>query len=141
MKFSNRDGKITDSALNECEMALELTFPKPLRECYLFANGGEPTPYVFENEELDTVVSEFIPIISANRGTAMASYYRIVKSKRIVPLNFFPFARDGGGDYFFVDTNAKEGTVFFYRSDSNSSRKLLDLKMGIMSFWESLKAE
>ena len=28
----------------------------------LASNGGEPDPYVFENDELDTVVSKFLPL-------------------------------------------------------------------------------
>jgi hypothetical protein len=107
---------------------------------YLASNGGEPDPYVFENDELDTVVSEFLPLRSESRGTAVRSYKLLVLERAVVSPNLFPFAVDGGGDYFFVDTETPDGKVFFFRSDA-ADPSLVSLGIDINEFWAALKPE
>jgi len=119
-----------------------VTLPDPLRRQYLRANGGSPDPYVFENDELDTVVAAFLPLTATGDGdTAVETYADLVASKGIVPRHFFPFAVDGGGDYFFVDTATAEGAVYFYRSDSAEAAGLVPLHLGVDDFWSALKPE
>jgi len=107
---------------------------------YLASNGGEPDPYVFENDELDTVVSEFLPLRSESRGTAVQTYKLLVLERAIVSPNFFPFAVDGGGDYFFIDTKTPDGKVFLFRSDA-AAPSLVSLGINLNEFWASLKPE
>jgi SMI1-KNR4 cell-wall len=113
----------------------------PGAKLYLLANGGIPEPYVFEDENLDTVVTEFLPLKSENANTAITCYRDLVLDKKSVPRYFFPFAVDGGGDYFFVDTATPEGAIYFYRHDNASSKPLLNLKVGFERFWALLKDE
>ena len=123
------------------ERLLGFSFPEPLRSSYLAANGGEPDPYVFQNDDVDTVVSQFLPLVSSSRGTSVDAYRRLVKQKKIVSPHFFPFAVDGGGDYFFVDMRTPVGDVYFYRSDCESDQMLLNLHMSLDEFWSSLSEE
>ena len=141
MQFLNPDPPLTEADIAGCEAACRLRFPAPMRACYLGSNGGKPDPYVFENDEVDTVVARFLPLVSGSRGTAVQSYQRLVSQQAIVPPQFFPFAVDGGGDYFFADTNSPEAMVSFFRADADEDERLLPLNLGIDEFWAFLKPE
>ncbi len=141
MKFDDTEPSITLQDVAVVEASLGIRFPATLRDLYIHANGGNPEPYVFENKNLDTVVTEFLPLISEVREAAVKVYKRLVLDKRLVPLHFFPFAIDGGGDYFFIDCSTADGAVHFYRSDSLKSEKLLNLELNFNTFWSSLKGE
>ncbi|TPI23262.1 SMI1/KNR4 family protein [Mesorhizobium sp. B4-1-1] len=141
MRFLNSEHPLTGDMIAQCEKACGLVLPAPARELYARSNGGEPDPYVFQNDELDTVVSEFLPLAAESRGTAVQSYRRLVTEKAVVAARFFPFAIDGGGDYFFVDTQTRDGAVYFYRSDSRFDQGLLPLGLDFTGFWAALVAE
>lgn len=141
MNFTNSDSPITEAQIVECEANSGIRLPASLRSTYLKYNGGEPDPYVFQDDRIDTVVSEFLPLKSMSRGSAVRSYELLVKERAIVPSNFFPFAVDGGGDYFFVDMNTPDGKVFFFLSDSTDVSALHPLGMGLYEFWDALIPE
>lgn len=143
MRFDNPEVPITLDEIILIESKLTLSFPQELKEQYLFSNGGSPDPYVYEDDNLDTVVSSFLPLISSRgKRTAIDTYKNLVQSKKIVPRNYFPFAADGGGDYFFVDCDSNDGIVYFYRSDSaDEDGPLLSLGVGAKEFWSRLKPE
>src|SRR5258707_4129116 len=101
MNFINPSSSIAPQDIADAEAVLGVNLPPPVRELYLSENGGSPESYVFEDENIDTVVSEFLPLKSERRGSAMKSYERLVLDKKLAPRNFLPFAVDGGGDYFF----------------------------------------
>lgn len=143
MRFLNSHDAITKQQILSISDQLGLSFPKDLLDIYEGSNGGTPEPYVYEDDNLDTVVVEFLPLVSTRqKRTAVESYANLVRSKKIVPPNLFPFAMDGGGDYFFIDCNTPIGEVYFFRSDrSSGSSPLVALNLGIRSFWESMKPE
>jgi hypothetical protein len=141
MKFVGQEPPLSKETIARIESFLGVHFPDVLRQNYLTANGGEPIPYVFESDVLDTVVSEFLPLASDIRGTAVQCYQKLVLEERIVEKHFFPFAVDGGGDYFFTDIQTEVGDVYFYNSDSSRPNPLIRLNLGIDSFWKALKAE
>ena len=140
MNFTGSSDAISGLQIAACEEACGVRLPLSLRECYQESNGGQPEPYVFENDHLDTVVSEFLPLSTDGRGGAVKTYLLLVRERKIVPSHFFPFAVDGGGEYFFVDTKSEEGAVYFFRSDSNEPG-LLPLNLGVREFWQALKPE
>jgi len=139
--FSQRDHPVSGQDIDSIEGLVGLRFPKSVRELYLLTNGGVPTPYVFENDNLDTVVAEFLPLKSPVRGSAVIAYDKLIKSERLAPRSFFPFAVDGGGDYFFIDCDTAEATVYFLRSDTTHGPRLLNLKLNFSQFWAELKSE
>ena len=141
MIFTNSDLHIDEAQIDRCEADCAVRLPRALRLTYLASNGGEPEPYVLQTDEVDTVVSAFLPLKSNSRGTAVQSYFQLVRERAIVAPHFFPFAVDGGGDYFFVDTSTDDGRVFFYRSDSASTPCLLPLGLNVDEFWAALRPE
>ena len=140
MKFTNQGSTITTRDIEHVENSLGLKLPRAVHKLYLFANGGSPKPYVFENDSIDTVVSGLLPL-KAQKGTAIVAYKKLVLNKKLVPQQFFPFAVDGGGDYFFVDCSTIDGTVYFFRGDSASAERLISLAVGFDQFWSLLKDE
>jgi hypothetical protein len=109
MQFSDSEDILSPVELEQIEKDLQLEFPEPVKRRYLDSNGGSPSPYVFTNYDVDTVVSELLPLTSETSGTAVQSYQHLVLNLKLVPRTFFPFAVDGGGDYFFVDCTSPIG--------------------------------
>jgi cell wall assembly regulator SMI1 len=142
MKFDNKDRDVTADEIASAEAEIGIKFPEALRTLFLENNGGDPDPYVFESEMLQTAVSETLPLFSSEgRGTALDTYRNLVLGKQIVPKKFFPFAVDPGGDYFFVDCSNAEGTVYFFRSDIATGEHLENLGLSLDLFWKSLVEE
>jgi SMI1 / KNR4 family (SUKH-1) len=141
MKFINSESPITEQDIAHVERIIGLNFPPVIRDFYLSTNGGSPEPYVFENEAIDTVVSEFLPLKSEGKGTALASYEYLVCKKKLVPRHFLPFAIDGGGDYFFTDLLTSDGKVYYFNSDTIDRNPLVSLSLSFKQFWNSLKVE
>jgi hypothetical protein len=138
--FTSGGPALSSADVTNAERKLGITFPAALRRAYLSSNGGSPYPYVFENDDLDTVVTEFLPL-SGRTGTAIQTWTRLIREQGLLPERYFPFAVDGGGDYFFVDCASPEGAVYIYRSDTSLDDRLLDLRMELDDFWASLKEE
>lgn len=130
-----------DVAQHEANLGFRL--PESLRRFYLATNGGTPDRYVYEDANLDTSVSKFLPLHSdAPVGHAVATYRYLTEEKCLVAPQFFPFAVDGGGDYFLVDTARTDAPVYFYNSDTaDESRRLLPLRIGFDAFCNALKRE
>jgi hypothetical protein len=143
MQFTNLDRKLSNEEILNVESDLGISFPESLRDLFANHNGGQPEPYVFQEQGLHTVVNETLPLFSGEgRGTAVRTYQLLVIERQIVRKNFFPFAVDAGGDYFFADCNASNSPVYFYRSDVGVDRnRLLDLNLTLNEFWDCLQPE
>ena len=141
MQFTHSQESVSVEEIGDLEMALGLRLSEPVRRCYLVANGGVPSLYVFTNDDIDTVVSKLLPLKSTGTGTAIECYKRLVLALKLVPQSMFPFAIDGGGDYFFVDCGTVKGRVFFYRGDTDEHNRLVDLGLDFEDFWASLRSE
>ena len=139
MRLTDSHAALTPQDIADVEAKIGLRFPAPVRKLYLSANGGILDPCGFQNESLDTLVAEFLPLKVEDGDNAIAAYQDLVVDQETVPLNFFPFAVDMGGDYFFVDTTTPEGTVYFHRHDTASTDPLLNLRVGFERFWSALR--
>jgi hypothetical protein len=112
-----------------------------IRAAYLRANGGQPDPYVIENSRVDTVVSEFLSLTTGEGLSSPEAYASLIQKKGLAPPNFFPFAVEGGGDFFFVDLNTSTADVYIYTADAEPGEELQSLGLGLDEFWSSLKPE
>src|SRR5262245_15397292 len=133
VRFVDCDEPLTEERIAHFERELGLRFPQSLREHYLRANGGCPDPYVYEDDDVDTVVQECLPL-GHGKGSAIKTYEVLVLFKAFVPKWFFPFACDPTGDYFYVDCSSEAGDVYLYRHDT-AGEPLVDLKVGLDEFW------
>ncbi len=141
MKFDDPDVSLTLPEISRIEHEIGLRFPTALRDHYLTTNGGSPDPYVYEDEKLDTALSECLPLMSM-RGThtAVETYRTLVVDKGLVPRQFFPFAVDGGGNYFFVDCSSQDADVHVYLHDTQFE-SVVSLGVTLQQFWARLKNE
>lgn len=143
MEFTDLDKKLSRDEITNIENELGISFPEKLRELFENYNGGVPVPYVLEESVLNTVINETLPLITnKGRGTAVRTYRLLVIERQITKRNFFPFAVDAGGDYFFVDCDTSDSRVYFFRSDSDLfCNRLIDLELTLEEFWGRLKSE
>lgn len=137
MKFRRSGPPLTNEELSSVEAELKLRFPRGLRDQYLQVNGGYPEPSLFRRGEVDVEVTEFLPLERDGRGLSAVGVYRLMALQRkLLPLYFFPFAIDGGGNLFLVDCRFDAGPVYVWWLDV-SDDNLLDLRVGIADFWSS----
>jgi hypothetical protein len=143
VSFTDSEQPLSAKEIDAIADSVGLTFPSALKAHYLHANGGAPEPYVFEDDSVSTVVSEVLPL-KARRGvgTAVQSYRRLALEKRLIPKHMFPFAVEGGGDYFLVDCSSESGEVFYYRHDTAfENNRVRSLGVDLEGFWDKLKEE
>ena len=141
MRFEKRRPALGATDISEVEDRFELTLPEDLRSVYTQSNGGTLADYVYDDEGVSTVISQILPLTADSGMSAARSYQLLVEDRAIVPRHFFPFAVDGGGDYFFVDCRTAEGRVHFFRADEDPPDQLLDLGVGISDFAARLRSE
>jgi cell wall assembly regulator SMI1 len=140
MKFTDCKEPPTDEQIASFELELGIRFPPALREHYLHANGGSPDPYMYEDENVETVVLSCFPL-GRGKGSAISVYENLVVKKAVVPRNFFPLTSDGGGDIFFVDCSSENGTVYLWHHELGDDNPLVPLNVGLDEFWSRLKPD
>lgn len=141
MKFRKHRPALRPGDISDVEDRFELTLPEDLKAIYMQSNGGTLVDYVYDDVEVATVISQILPLSADSGMNAARSYHLLVEDRGIVPRHFFPFAVDGGGDYFFVDCRTDEGRVHFFRADEDPPEQLLDLGVGIADFSARLRPE
>lgn len=142
MEFVNKDKTLTLDEVKAVEAALHLHFPEALRELFVANNGGKPMPYVLSTDTIDSVVNETLPLISEReRMTAPDLHHKLVADMKMIERRFFPFAGDGGGDYYFVDCDDPQGGVYISMHDSAKGFRLERVWNSISGFWDQLVAE
>lgn len=142
MKFTKQERRLSEDDIFHAEDEVGIDFPGPLRDLYRETNGGYPSRYIYRDEEVETVVAQLLPLrAEGTRGTSVKSYTRLVVRLELVPAHFFPFAVDGGGDYFFIDCESSNGVVYLYQADNDDSRRFRCLGVGVAEFWGALTTE
>lgn len=141
MTFDDPGPSLSTKDIERIEHELGVKLPTPVAKKYAESNGGEPDRYVLDMKGVSTVVTEFLPLHADERMNASRSYRLLVLRRKIVARHFFPFAIDGGGDYFFVDTTSEDGCVLFFRADEDPGEELLDLGVSFEEFWSLLSYE
>lgn len=136
IEFKNPDVPISPSVFDAFELEFELTIPEVVKLFYCANNGGEPSHFIFRTEDHELIVNAVLPFVSnTTPHTAVYCYRSLVLSKKLVSRNFFPFAIDPGGEYFFVDCTSSEGPVVTFNSDMTEIEKVSD---SFLQFWDGL---
>jgi hypothetical protein len=117
-KIIGSSKKVTESDIQRVEKALNIKFPKSLKDFYLMHNGGKMSGE--GNIFLDTKkgktydVRQFLPILYKKKtGDSLLedSYQLFVVEKKLIPPNFIPFAENCSGFQYCIDSKTEE--VFF----------------------------
>jgi len=111
--YSDPGPLLSQADIETAERRIGVQLPPVVQRLYLASNGGSPEPYVFSDENIDTVVSEFLQLTGGSRGTALECYQRLVEKKKLTPAHFVPFGVDGGGDYFLSIAEHPTGPFSF----------------------------
>lgn len=108
--FTDTLKSITAKDLEDLETALKIVLPNDFKQHYLKYNGGYPEKEHFYMEDYDTFlwVDFFRSIKYSNEDKTVESAYDFfVIDKKVIPINFLPFASDLGGNQICIniDTN------------------------------------
>ncbi len=119
MKLEESEQKITSEELANFEKQFKLNLPEAYKKIILEYNGGFPEKPYFKEKEIifNAIKYGFDPVEND-----------INDLKDIVPKNFYPFGRDGGGWYFCMDLTAGEkyGKIYFCPMDGDEPEFLAD---------------
>lgn len=138
MRFDKPERPLEESEIKKVEKRLGLEFPAALKRHYLRANCGRPDPCVYFGKSVEAVVSECLPLMAKRADeTAVQVYDHLVTKLRLLPTQYFPFAVDPGGDYFFVDCSSPKADVVIYHHDT-AFEPLVSLGVGLEEFWQKL---
>ena len=136
--FSESMSPASNEQIDDVERRIGFSFPGALRRVFREANGGRPYPYIYRDDNNDTDVSECLAI-REGKGSALWTYELLVRTKHLVPEQYFPFAVDSGGDCFLVDCSPKAGGVWLYVHDT-AFEHLRFLSANLDEFWSRLVA-
>lgn len=109
-KLINCAQPLTLSQIHSVEEKLNIHFPSSLIELYLSYNGGiiegDRNIYIAPGEN-DYYIKYFLPIDNKSKFPYIdfeSVYNEYIIEKRIIPVDFIPFALDGGGWPFCINT-------------------------------------
>lgn len=136
VEFIECEAPATAEEIEAVEKYVGYRFPAGLRRLFESANGGRPEPYIFRHGRIDTAVSECLPL-RTGKNSALATYEILIRQKKLLPDNYFPFAVDGTGDYFFVDCTSADALVTLYVHDT-AFEHVVPLNIGIEEFWSRM---
>lgn len=140
--FTNSDGPLSRADILSVQRDLGVQLAPELVDFYLSTNGGEPERYVLARPDIrvETSVTEFLPLRSDRPGvlTAADVYRSEILERRLLPTSYFPFAVDGGGDFFYLDSDSERCVL--YRHDTIFEKRI-PLDVSLSDFIESLVSE
>lgn len=132
--FSESRAAATEADIVGFETELGFTLPSGIRELFLTANGGRPTPSIIGGK-MGTDVSQCLAL-REGRGSVAWTYDLLARKHKTVPPYLLPFAVDSGGNTFLVDCRTDDGPVHLLLHELPS--KSLSLRMNLDEFWRSL---
>ncbi len=122
--------KLEEKTLNSIEEEHNLIIPDDLKEFLLLHNASIP---ILKSFDTDTSKDETINNIldfNFNSEELFAEIYNSIKN--YIPKGFFPFARDGFGNYICASSNSN---IIFY---NHENQKIFSIANDFQEFFESL---
>lgn len=122
MEDASTNQGVGEAGLAAIEKKLGVKFPDDYREFLLTQNGGRPTPSLVDVSPTRSVPLQlFLAAVSAVPSHTIAGVKGQYTDR--MPPEFFPIARDGGGNLLLMDP---AGEVYFWdhelESDSDSAQ-------------------
>ena len=132
-KLINCAQPLTLSQIRSVEKKLNIHFPSSLIELYLLYNGGiiegNRNIYIAPNEN-DYYIKYFLPIDNKSNYPYIdfeSIYNEYVREKRIIPVDFIPFALEGGGWPFCI--NKSNSKIYIANLENFEEDESLPIKM------------
>lgn len=122
--ISKRKNCYTLSQISEIESKYNIIFPKVLRKYYLTYGNSEIKKCLFEINGFLSDIAEFVSIDNDDK-MSLSHILDQGRSDGWIPDDFYPFAYDSGGNYYFW--NAKNGEIYLiFNDDVDNPYKICD---------------
>ncbi|MEQ4454254.1 SMI1/KNR4 family protein [Kosakonia sacchari] len=110
VKLINSSPSLSADELQRVQASLGISFPGVLKAMWLAHNGGEleEERRVYQNDKYEFDIKYFLPILhTRSEGiiTVEWLYKTLVNEKKILPARMIPFAINGGGFPFCINTD------------------------------------
>ncbi|WP_313825544.1 SMI1/KNR4 family protein [Leclercia sp.] len=105
------NGVISEQELTNLENQLGIKLPNDYRGFLKTYNGGYPQPDGFDFADDGSSVDRFLEV-SDSKNKSIVDYYNTYKNR--IPKNYFPVAKDPGGNLILIEINSESSDVFFW---------------------------
>ena len=138
----NEFGKLNDSDLVKLKETSEFSLPKNYLNFLKRTNGGVPrlnSLKVKLNNKVELwSVSYFLGVHSEEYWSSIFWVLKTLNNR--IPKEFFPFANNGGGDYYVINLSAeKYGEISIWSHDTESENDGLKYYKNIRFLYESFE--
>lgn len=99
--------------ISELEKKYSIKFPKSLKEYYFKYDGEKINVCIITINGYDCEIAKIVPIIAEKMNFEAITDND--KADGFIPMNYYPLARDRGGNYYYWDS--KTGEVFLLLVD------------------------
>lgn len=119
--FSTVAPAISMADFGDLERAVGRLLPESFKQHYVRYNGGAPTdtqvPGDDDWEPTDVAMFYSIkhPLPGQDESSEMLNHFQAMRSKKVIPDFFLPFAWDPGGNFFGLDL--RDGAVAYSATD------------------------
>lgn len=112
-KILEYKGGLNESELLNLEKQLGIKLPKDYRDFLKQYNGGYPQPdgFDFSSGEDGSSVDKFLAVSDATHESIIENF-NIYKDR--IPENYFPIAKDPGGNLILVEVNNTGSNVYYW---------------------------
>lgn len=113
IKILGSKGNVSEKQLLDLESKFGIKLPEDYRNFLKKYNGGYPQPdgFDFANGEDGSSVDKFLEI-SDSVNESIIEYFNNYKDR--IPENYFPIAKDPGGNLILIGINNADSKVYFW---------------------------
>lgn len=118
-RIHDSKGVISEQEITNLENQLGINLPNDYKEFLKKHNGGYPEPdgFDFANGDDGSSVDKFLEM-SDSKNASIIDYYQAYKNR--IPKNYFPIAKDPGGNLILIEINHKESGVYFWDHENEA---------------------
>lgn len=119
--------------INALEKRYSINFPEELKEYYSLYNGEKIILSKFDVNGYECEVAKVVPVVADKM-----SFESIVENDRadgFIPQNFYPLARDRGGNLYYWEANTQKVYLVF----SDDYENPFKVAESIKDFFDKLK--
>ncbi|WP_051680884.1 SMI1/KNR4 family protein [Vibrio rhizosphaerae] len=118
---------ITFEDIEKFESKFNIELPVYFKKYYVSYNGGELSDNrkIFYDGNMELEINHFLPMIRDDvyKSFTVESLYEVLSiNKKILPINFIPFAIDSGSFPYCI--NVENNNIYFFNLEKNKSIKI-----------------
>ncbi|MGP3591072.1 SMI1/KNR4 family protein [Vagococcus sp. WN89Y] len=112
-------GALSEQEVANLENQLRIKLPSDYREFLKKHNGGYPQPdsFDFDDGNDGSSVDKFLEV-GDSKNESIVEYYNDYKAR--IPKNFFPVAKDAGGNLILIEINDAGSGVYYWDHENET---------------------